>query len=81
MPTYFFDIIDNGTLAVDQFGDELADDAEARTQAIALLPTLVRDELPDGDRHEFATKARNQSGKVVYETSLIFQGRWWPESD
>ncbi|MGI4765356.1 MAG: DUF6894 family protein [Janthinobacterium lividum] len=78
MPRYFFDITDAGRLTRDQYGIELLGDQEARDQAIALLPAIARDELPDGDRHEFVAAARNLAGEVVYEANLTLHGRWWP---
>ena len=59
MPTYFFDITDGGNVTSDQFGVDLENDDEAREQAIALLPSIARDALPDGDEHEFVATVRN----------------------
>lgn len=78
MPRYFFDVIDAGNLTRDEFGIDLADDKEARDQAIALLPDMARDELPDGDQHEFVAMARNDRGEIVYEASLALNGKWRP---
>jgi hypothetical protein len=78
VPTYFFDIINAGTVTRDDYGVELADDDEARQQAIALLPDMARDEFPDGDQHEIIAKARNEGDEIVYEVSLALQGKWWP---
>ena len=78
MPTYFFDIIDGGNVTSDQFGVDLENDDEAREQAIALLPSIARDALPDGDEHEFVATVRNEQDQVVYEASLALRGRWWP---
>lgn len=78
MPRYFFDIIDAGRLTRDEFGDDLADDEEARDQAISLVADIAREGLPDGDRHEFIARARNERGETVYEASLALDGNWWP---
>ncbi len=78
MPRYFFDITDAGRLTRDDHGIDLVSDEEARDQAISLLPAIARDELPDGDQHEFVAAARNESGQVVYEANLTLHGRWWP---
>ncbi|MBH0619545.1 hypothetical protein I3A86_26005, partial [Salmonella enterica] len=53
MLRYFFDVIDAGVVTRDQFGMDLVSDDEARDHAIALLPCIARDALPDGDQHEF----------------------------
>jgi hypothetical protein len=78
MPRYFFDVTNGGHLTRDDHGIELVDDEEARDQAIALLPDIARDELPDGDEHEFVAAARNETGEVVYEANLTLHGRWRP---
>ncbi len=79
MPRYFFDIHNAGDFTPDKYGIDLDDDEEARSQAISLLPEMAREELPDGDQHEFAVKARNEEGTVVYEASLTLNGRWRPD--
>ena len=78
MPKYYFDLIDGGTATRDEFGIDLADDDEARDQAIALLPDMAHHEMPDGDDHEFVASARNEKGEIVYEGSLAFHGTWRP---
>lgn len=78
MPRYFFDVTDAGEFVRDEYGAECADDKDARDQAIMLLPNMARDELPDGDQHEFVATVRNEAGAVVYEASLALNGRWWP---
>ena len=78
MPRYWFDIIDAGDPTRDSYGVDLADDDEARDQAIGLLQEMMRFELPDGDRHEIVVKARNERDQIVYEASLALDGRWWP---
>ena len=78
MPRYYFDITDADHTTRDEHGHDLADDGEARDQAVAVLPDIARDELPDGDQHEFRVTVRNGDGAVVYEASLTLHGRWWP---
>lgn len=76
MPMYYFDIYDNGQLSRDDHGFDLASVGEARDQAIALLPDLARDELPDGERHSFVCVVRGPDGEACYRASLIFEGSW-----
>ena len=78
MPRYFIDVTDAGKQTRDEHGADFADDQEARDQAVALLPHMAKEELPDGDRHEFVATVRNAAGDVVYEASLALYGRWWP---
>ena len=76
MPLFYFDIYDDGKLARDEFGVELDSLYEAREQAIALLPDLARDGLPDGDSHDFTAVVRCTGGRVRYEATLSFRGNW-----
>lgn len=78
MPRYFFDVTSAGHLTRDEHGVDLASDQEARDQAIALLPDIARDELPDGDEHVFVAAARSETGDVVYQANLTLHGRWGP---
>ncbi len=78
MPEYYFDVTDAGNLSRDEIGTDLRDDAEARDEAISLLPAIARETFPDGDRHEIVVTARNEAGEVVYDANLTLHGRWWP---
>ena len=73
MPRYFFDVLDDGRLARDAFGVDLPDIAEVRDHAIGLLPDIARDELPDGERHDFACEVRNDAGRIVYRARLTLR--------
>lgn len=52
MPLFYSDLYDGEKLVRDDFGVELDDLHEAREQAIALLPDLARDDVPEGERCE-----------------------------
>ena len=76
MPIFYFDIYDNGQLSRDDHGFDLETVGEARAQAIALLPNLARDELPDGEHHSFVCVVRDAGDAPLYRASLTFEGRW-----
>lgn len=78
MPLFFFDVYDNGRLSTDDHGVECSGLAEARDQAVALLPDLARDELPDGDTHSFVCEVRRADGMRCYRATLTFNGIWHP---
>ena len=75
MTRYYFDIRHKNGWHVDYFGVELVDFAEAREQAIALLPDIVREDLPEGDFHEVLCQVRDDISGIVYEGELVFNGR------
>jgi hypothetical protein len=74
MPRYYFDIHDAEGFHRDDIGDDFVDFEEARDQAQALLPDIVREELPDGELHEVACEVRDQSGRTVYRGEITFRG-------
>ncbi len=76
MPVYYFDIYDNDRFMPDDFGAELEDVQEARIQAIALLPDLARDALPDGDHHVFKVVVKCPDRLVHYMATLTLDGGW-----
>ena len=76
MPIYYFDLFDGDKLVRDDFGIELDSLDEAREQAIALLPELARDELPEAESHEFVATVRCREGRVRYQATLSLRGGW-----
>jgi hypothetical protein len=76
MPLFFFDVQDGGTTYTDEFGVELDTVDEAAGQALALLPDLARDRVPDGPPHDFAVTVRDAGGAVVHRASLLLRGGW-----
>ena len=76
MTVFYFDVYDNGRLSRDDHGFDLDTAAEARNQAVSLLPNLARDQLSDGDHHSFVCVVRNAGGVALYRASLTFEGRW-----
>jgi hypothetical protein len=76
MPRYFFDIDDGDQRSLDHEGMEMPDVWAAREGAIAVLPDVARDVLPDGDRREMVSTVRDESGTVVYIATLSLVGGW-----
>ena len=75
MPIFYFDIQD-GKYHKDDFGDQCADLEEAVTLARTILPDLARDGMPDGDRHVFICRVRDETNRVVYHCELAYRGTW-----
>ena len=76
MPHYFFDTNDGDMLDEDDVGLEFPDPESARRAAIAALPDMARDRLPDGDRRNFSVRVRDEAGTVLYAASLSLVGEW-----
>ena len=71
MPRFYFDVYDTGRFSRDEEGLELSSIEEARSQALAALRDIARDELPDGDRREFLVKVRDGDSEPIMTASLV----------
>ncbi len=76
MPRYFFETHDGDTVHVDQEGLELADNANARLEALRAFSDMARDNIPNGDHRVFSSIVRNEAGAVVYAATMTLDGRW-----
>lgn len=76
MPHYFIDTYDTGRELADKEGYDVADAEAARRLALASLPDLARDEIPDGDRRTFGVRVRDEQGTVLYSAELALHGDW-----
>lgn len=76
MPRFYFDTHDGDRTVIDDEGLELAGNAAARETALATLPQMADDKLPDGDQRHFNVKVRDAAGDDVYDADLTLNGRW-----
>lgn len=76
MPRYFFDIADQGRGGSDTEGSVHAGPHEARQEAIATIAHMAKDELPDGNSHDFTASVRDESGKVFFKAALSLRAEW-----
>jgi hypothetical protein len=77
MPRYFFDVDDGEGAFRDTTGTSIKSLEAVRAEAIALLPNIARDELPDGrDDRRFAVRVRDRQGHYIFEASLTLAARW-----
>ncbi|WP_375457382.1 DUF6894 family protein [uncultured Methylobacterium sp.] len=76
MPRYFFDIADQGRGEPDTDGSIHTDAEEARKEAICTLAHMAKDELPDGNAHDFTASVRDESGKVFFRAALSLRAEW-----
>jgi hypothetical protein len=75
MPCYFFDLDDGKRRHRDEDGLELNGPWEARDMALAVLPDVARDIIPDGDRRDIVSSVRDESGEVMYTARLSLAQR------
>ena len=76
MPLFYFDINDGDCLIRDDEGTDLVDSRAARNEAIGVLPSIAKDELPDGDRRDFVSEVRDASGRVIFRATLSLTTEW-----
>ncbi|MGH1572676.1 DUF6894 family protein [Methylobacterium sp. P31] len=76
MPRYFIDTNNDDTFVEDDEGQDLPDAEAARKAALAALPDMARDKMPDGDRRTFCASVRDEAGTVIYKATLTLAGEW-----
>lgn len=76
MPRFFIDTNNDDTFVEDEEGQNLPDAAAARKVALAALPDMARDKMPDGDHRTFRVSVRDETGAVIYEATLRLAGEW-----
>jgi hypothetical protein len=76
MPRYFVDTADGEFAFVDSEGFEAPDHQAARRFALAALPDMANDSIPNGDRQRFVVRVRNDKGELVYSATLTLTGEW-----
>ena len=74
MPRYFFDLHISDGLHRDEFGEDFVDHRAAHDHAQALLPNIIRAELPDGDWHDISCDVRDETGRVIYRGEITYRG-------
>ena len=73
MPRYFIDTSDEDQFVQDDTGYEFADVEDAKRAAVAALPDMARERLPDGDARAFLAIVRGQDGKSLLQASLTLK--------
>ena len=76
MPRYFIDTDDDVLAVRDQTGQDFPDRWAARDAAHRVLPDMVRQTVPDGERRTFSARVRDETGTVLYVATLSFVGAW-----
>ncbi len=76
MPRFFIDTSDGDLEIRDDQGIEFLCAEDARVAALAALPDMARDKIPDGDRRLFFVSVRDEHGNTIYKASLFLAGAW-----
>ncbi|TPK05254.1 hypothetical protein FJ872_26300 [Mesorhizobium sp. B2-5-9] len=76
MPRYFLDLYNGDGLTVDGHGQVFDSRERLRREAILILPDIIRDEMIENDRTAITVKVRDESGRHVFEASLVISSNW-----
>jgi hypothetical protein len=76
MPRYFFVVFDGDEISRDDVGIDLDHEEMAAEHAVAALPDVAHDELPDGMERDFWGKVRPESGDYIFAADLKFKADW-----
>ena len=76
MPRYFIDTDDGDIHVHDDLGYIFSDVGAARLAAQDVLPDMVRDKLPDGDKRNFIAMVRSETNNILYTVTLSLVGEW-----
>lgn len=76
MPRFYFDIDDGYRFIEDDAGQDLRDRNAARETAIASLPPIAGDVMPNGNRHRVTVLVRDARGKPVFRADLELVAEW-----
>ena len=76
MPHLFIDTDDGDTLMKDEEGEEFDSLKQARDVAIASLPALADEKLPDGEDRTFRAVVRDETQQALYVATLTYHGEW-----
>ncbi len=81
MPRFFFDIDDGDHLTRDDEGMVCESRQKLGDAAVAVLPEIASDELPNGLNRTFEVKVRDEQGRYVFSATLTLLARWHDEAD
>lgn len=73
MPRFFIDTSDESVFIQDKDGQDYPDVEAAKNAAVAALPDMARDRLPDGDARNFLAIVRGEDGSMLLQASLTMK--------
>jgi hypothetical protein len=76
MPLFYFDTDDGDRQHGDDEGQDLPDAEAARRLAMATLPRMADDHLPNGDSRVLTVRVRDAQGTPIYAVELAIRGEW-----
>jgi hypothetical protein len=76
MSHYYFDLHNGDGPLQDEDGTELTSRCDIVREAAKILLDVARDELPSADRAPISITVRDEDGKTISVSTLIFTHEW-----
>lgn len=76
MPRYYIDSDDGTNAVLDREGYDYPNNREARRAAIAHLPDMAGDVLPDGNRRKLTVLLRDATRRPIFRATLSLEAEW-----
>ena len=73
MPRFYFDIRDGESLVADEDGLEFPTLNEARDDASRTLGQMMKQAMPDGQRHDLAVEVRGDDKRPLLKVQITFE--------
>jgi len=70
MPRYYFDVLEDGTMAQDEVGVEFPNFEAAKAEARATLPAIAQGYLARGDHKYLEIRVRDEAGRPLVRVAL-----------
>ena len=74
MPTYYFEVIDDRQLLIDEGGVICNDLSHPKRHAQSLIPDIACERLPKEDRRDLSVIVRSNEGRRCYTATLTLRG-------
>jgi hypothetical protein len=76
MARFIFNIADSKVPGVEPVEADFETAEQARQEAIAVLASLAKEGLPDGNAHDFSAVVIDAAGTPIFEAVLSLRARW-----
>jgi hypothetical protein len=73
MPRFFFDVVENGDLALDHQGRDFADQRQAHREAVKTIAAIAAEEIPKDGMLELSVAVADETHHVLFSTHVRFE--------
>jgi hypothetical protein len=73
MPKFFFDIIENDELAIDNDGTDFDDHHQAHREAVMTIAAMAAEEIPKNGKLVLTVAVADETHHVLFKTHVLFE--------